>query len=289
MKGPVMMRLPGDRLHFQHGPIDLILKADGRDELVEAVYAAGWKRFETVLEELMAELPLLRLPLSREPPWLRSRVALRMLAACWPHRADYITPMAAVAGAVAEEILAAMVAAERVDRIMINNGGDIALHLDRDEKMTLGITGNLDAPEIEGRFTLHWHDPSRGVATSGWRGRSQSLGIADAVTVVARTASFADACATMIANAVNVDHPAVRRRPANEVKDDSDLGDLPVTVDVGPLPAAAVSQALAAGEAKARELMNAGLIHGAALMLQGDMRTVEEPSRMLFLEDALCL
>ena len=34
--------------------------------------------------------------------------------------------------------------------------------------------------------------PHRGVATSGWRGRSHSLGIADSVTVVARNAAAAD-------------------------------------------------------------------------------------------------
>lgn len=289
MKGPVMMRLPGNRLHFNHGPIDLIIKADGKDELVEAVYAAGWRRFDTILEELTAELPLLRRPLGVEPPWLRSPTALRMLSACWPHRENFITPMAAVAGAVAEEILASMVAAERVDRIMINNGGDIAIHLDEGEKVTLGIAGDLDVPEIEGRFTLHSYDPSRGVATSGWRGRSQSLGIADAVTVLARTASYADASATMIANAVDIDHPAISRLPAVEVKDDSDLGDLLVTVDVGDLPREAVGAALSAGEERAQELLDAGLIHGAALLLQGQTRFVEHRTRRLFLEDQLCL
>ena len=41
--------------------------------------------------------------------------------------------------------------------------------------------------------------PVRGVATSGWRGRSHSLGIADSVTVLAATAAMADAAATVIA------------------------------------------------------------------------------------------
>ena len=66
----------------------------------------------------------------------------------------------------------------------------------------------------------------RGVATSGWRGRSFSLGIADAVTVLAATAAAADAAATIIANAVDLPgHPAIARRPASELEDDSDLGD----------------------------------------------------------------
>ena len=53
----------------------------------------------------------------------------------------------------------------------------------------------------------------RGIATSGWRGRSFSLGIADAVTVLAATAAEADAAATVIANAVDLPgHPAIDTR-----------------------------------------------------------------------------
>ena len=111
-----------------------------------------------------------------------------------------------------------------------------------------------------------------GVATSGWRGRSLSLGIADAVTVVARDAAAADAAATLVANAVNVDHPAVHRLPAHTVRDDTDLRDLPVTVAVGALPADAIDTALAAGLQVAHRMQVSGLIHAACLRLQGRVR-----------------
>ena len=111
-------------------------------------------------------------------------------------------------------------------------------------------------------------DAPCGIATSGWRGRSQSLGIADAVTVLADCAAVADAAATLIANAVNGEHPAIRRLPARSVKQDSDLGELPVTVDVGPLPAATVHSALASGAALAAQLRTRGLIRAAYLALQ---------------------
>ena len=62
------------------------------------------------------------------------------------------------------------------------------------------------------------------------------MGIADSVTVLARTGAVADAAATLIANAVDVDDPAIRREPAAELAPDSDLGDRLVTVEVGPLP-----------------------------------------------------
>jgi ApbE superfamily uncharacterized protein (UPF0280 family) len=280
-----MAPLPAGRLHFQHGPIDLILFAEGRAEAVKAAYRRAWRRFETVLEELVGELALLKTPLGDEPPELKGRVALRMLAACWRYRDRYITPMAAVAGAVAEEILDVMRAGP-IRRAMVNNGGDIAFFLAAGERITLGVADDPGIPDMAGTILIAAGDPTRRVATSGWRGRSQSLGIADAVTVLARGAAEADAAATMIANAVNADHPMVRRAPAWLVKDDSDLGDLPVTVDVGLLPDAVVVEALASGEQEARAFMRRGLIDGAVLLLQGRSRVVGAQLRIPSFEPA---
>jgi ApbE superfamily uncharacterized protein (UPF0280 family) len=282
MSGPVMRRLDHDRLHFQHGPIDLIVHAEGPFESVEAAYAQAWRRFQTVLGELARELTLLRQPLGDEPPPLRGKVALNMLWATWPYRDQFITPMAAVAGAVAEEILEAMVLATPITRGMVNNGGDIAIYLGQEEKITLGVVERPDFPNLSGTITIDWTDPSRGVATSGWRGRSQSLGIADAATVIAHKAAMADAAATMIANAVNAEHPGIKRLPAFEVKDDSDLGDIPVTVDVEELPPDVIEEALNNGEQEAWRLQELGLIDGAVLLLQGEHRVIgERASRAL--------
>jgi hypothetical protein len=122
---------------------------------------------------------------------------------------------------------------------------------------------------------IHADDCTRGVATSGRHGRSFSLGIADAVTVLARTASEADAAATIIANAVDLPgHPAVVRRAARDLQPDSDLGGLLVTRDVGELSGSEIDDALGAGAASAKKLLGAGLIEGAALRLQGEMVVV---------------
>jgi uncharacterized protein len=287
MNGPAAANLPGGRVHFQHGPIDLILLAEGAPSAVETAYGRAWQRFQNVLDELVSELPLLREPLGAEPPHLEGPVTRRMAAACLPFSDRYITPMAAVAGAVAEEILAAMVESP-LQRAMVNNGGDIAFFLPAGEKIALGIADDPEWPRMAGTITIRAMDPSRGVATSGWRGRSQSLGIADAATVLARSAAEADAAATMIANAVNVDHQSVRRAPAWLVRDDSDLGDLLVTVDVGPLPDPAVAEALAKGEREARSLLARGLIHGAVLLLQGQSRVIGAEMLISAREPALC-
>lgn len=265
--------LAGDgRLHLQEGPIDLVIEAFADDPTeVARAYEAATSRFIGVLQGLVDELPLLRTPLGQTPPPLRGPVAQRMLEACWPHRAVFITPMAAVAGSVADEILAAMLARARLPRAYVNNGGDIAIHLAPGECFRVGLAGIEDAA-LHGALDLTAEDAMGGVATSGWRGRSLSLGIADAVTVVARNAAAADAAATLVANALNVDHPAVHRRPAHAVRDDTDLRDLPVTVAVGALPEDAIDAALGAGLQVAQRMQTSGLIHAACLRLQGHTR-----------------
>jgi len=272
--GPSRARLDGRRWHFQHGPIDLVLEAfgDGAGTAVER----GWRRFETVLEELVAELPTLRRPVA-ETAGLAGPVARRMRAACWPFRERFITPMAAVAGAVADEIVDAMGA--ETPRAYVNNGGDIALHLAPCERLRVGLVADPDRATrhghrfpLDGAFEVDAAMPVRGVATSGWRGRSWSLGIADSVTVLAASGAAADAAATMIANAVDVASPAIERRRACDVDDDTDLGERLVTTGVGPLPDEAVATALANGAALAGELGSAGLIWGAVLALQGRFR-----------------
>lgn len=266
---------PG-RWHFQHGPMDILVEADGQAGAVAAAHEAAWRRFTQLLDELVAELPLLRRPVAGPCP-LRGRVARRMWQACRPFRDRYITPMAAVAGAVAQELIAAY-EREGVERAWVNNGGDIALHLAPERSVRVGMFSDLarldlrqlrEGIEIDGRFEVGHAMPVRGIATSGWRGRSFSLGIADSVTVLAASAAQADAAATVIANAVDVDDPRVERRPASELKDDSDLGDIPVTVNVPALDAETVQRALAAGLAQARKLQSKGLIWSSALVCQG--------------------
>lgn len=260
------------RLHLQHGPIDLVIEASGAD--AARAYEQAVARFQDILAVLVGELVQLRQPLGAAHPLFRGPVARRMAAACWPYRAVYITPMAAVAGAVADEILAAMLNHTQLSKAYVNNGGDIAFHLAAGESLRAAVVCNPDLPHLDAIATLTAAQPSRGIATSGWRGRSFSLGIADAVTVLAETAAQADAAATIIANAVNVDHDAVERRPAHALRDDSDLGALPVTVSVGTLPIFAINEALSAGAARAQDLRRSGLIQAAFLSLQGENRVV---------------
>ena len=275
MDGHQAARLPGNRLHLQEGPSDLVIAAFGDAADIEHAYAAAEATFDGLLAELASELPVLRRPLDHQPPLLRGATAQRMARACWPHRSRFITPMAAVAGAVADTVMAAMVsAAPGLERAYVNNGGDIAVHLAPGHCLDIGVVPSLARARPEGFLRLEANTSIRGVATSGWRGRSLSRGIADAVTVLARSAAEADAAATIIANAVDVDDQAIIRKPAYDLDPDSDLKGLAVTVDVGPLTPEAVAVAMANGVAVAQALLAEGLIEGALLALAGEWRSV---------------
>ncbi|GIX09503.1 UPF0280 family protein [Elioraea sp.] len=265
--------LPDGRLHLNHGPIDVVLRAWGDGGEVKRAYMQAAAAFRSILPGLCRELPLLRRPLPGPRP--EGFVARRMHAAATPFADRFITPMAAVAGAVADHLLAAMRDGRRLARAFVNDGGDIALHLEPDQSFRCGIVTDLMAPGLDAVATIRAEDGIGGIATSGRAakgegGRSFSLGIADAVTVLAADAATADAAATLIANAVDLPgHPAVVRVPAVSLDPDSDLGDRPVTVGLGALKPIEIRHALAAGVAEAERFRSRGLIRAAILHLAG--------------------
>ncbi|MFL5178953.1 MAG: UPF0280 family protein [Microvirga sp.] len=278
--GAAMQSLAGDRLHLSHGPIDVVLRAWGAEVEVRRAHEAVVARFKTVLAELAGELDALRRPIADEPR-VEGPVARRMVAAVRPFAPEFITPMAAVAGSVADELLAAMLAAAVLEKAFVNDGGDIAIHLSPGERLAVGIAGDFSGravPALNGAVILRDEDGIGGIATSGFNGRSFTLGIADSVTVVAASAAAADAAATVVANAVDLDSPAIERRPASALDPDSDLGDRLVTSAVGPLTEAEIRQALTNGRSRAERLIARGLIGGAALMLRGQSLVAAAPA-----------
>ncbi|RYI86597.1 MAG: UPF0280 family protein, partial [Acetobacteraceae bacterium] len=135
--------LPDGRLHLQEGPIDLVIGLEGTRAAIAEAAAKATARFEGLLAGLVAELPLLRQPLGADRPALRGAVARRMADAVWPFRAGFITPMAAVAGAVAEEVLAALAGTRGLTAAHVNNGGDIAVYLAPGASLRVGVVQRL--------------------------------------------------------------------------------------------------------------------------------------------------
>jgi uncharacterized protein len=290
-RAQIRMLPDGRRLHMQDGPIDVIVEAFGDRCEIEVAYRAARDRFVIILDELCNELAFLRRPVCGGEAF-SGAVARRMLAAVMPYASQtFITPMAAVAGAVAEEILSAMVSAAQLSRAYVNDGGDIALHLDLAAGEAF-VVGMVERPEraslletLFGTTTITSCDSIRGIATSGWRGRSFSLGIADAVTVLADTAAMADAAATVVANAVDLPgHPKVGRIAACELAPDSDLGERMVTQSVGELSPEEIREALAAGARVAELLCESGLIRAAALNLRGETLVIGSARHSLLVD-----
>jgi len=277
--------LDDGRWHFQHGPIDIVLQLAGDTQACADAVENTWQRFEQLLPELVSELQFLRLPVSELLQHsFKYSVAQRMYRAAaqaaqsgLASRDGFITPMAAVAGSVAQALLPTL-AQPGVDKAFVNNGGDIALHLQAGESWRVGVVTDLTKAltamhthdlVVDGAFVISADMPVRGIATSGWQGRSFSFGIADSVTVLAATAAQADVAATLIANAVNIDDPHIQRRPADSLRDDTDLGARLVTVDVPRLSEAQIEQALQLGLDCARDMQARGLIYAALLSCQG--------------------
>lgn len=263
----------GTRLHLQHGPIDLIIEAEG--EYTKTAYEAAVNTFEPLLQTLVDELYCLRTRADRIHRLPRGPVARRMVHASQQFAGEFTTPMIAVAGSVADEVLAAMTTATSLRRVCVNNGGDIAIYLSAGSRYKVAVVADPRSPSVDAGITITAEDNICGIATSGRHGRSLSCGIADAVTVLASSAATADAAATVIANAVDLsDCSAIAKVPANEVDPDSDLGEIPVTVDVGPLSEQQVEAALQHGVSRAEVLQQENLIHSAYLHLAGRCRVV---------------
>ena len=281
---PSINRMSDDRMQLRHGPIRIVLKAWGDAENVRKAQRLVTRHFPKILPELADELATLRKAATAKPAELQSVTGQTMANAATQFSDVFVTPMAAVAGAVAEEVLRIMLSAAPLQKAYVNDGGDIALHLTPGETLTFGVAGDFASgptPTINGTLRLTHDMGIGGIATSGAQGRSFSLGIADSVTVLARTAAIADVAATLIANAVNIDSPKIKREAARKLDPDSDLGDRLVTTKVSKLTSAEAIAALEAGVTCAEAYLSRGLIAGAVLMLASETRVVGAPMQWL--------
>jgi hypothetical protein len=133
---------------------------------------------------------------------------------CAAARAANVGPMAAVAGAIAEEAVKAMVEAG-AEQAIVDNGGDIAMFLSETTNIAL-YAGQSSIKDVG--FRLSGERRVYGVCTSsGTVGPSISFGVADAAVVFAPDVSLADACATRLGNEVRNGDEAVMRHALHVV------------------------------------------------------------------------
>lgn len=254
------------------GPMTLSISAwlDGRARPVMAALGArralacltALSDFQRYLKKRADELTLMHsLP----------RTVARCLAAAQAVAGE-LTPLAAVAGAVADEV-ADYTVAQGADRVIVNNGGDIALRLAPGQKARVGLRApqedGLPRPELSGVLKVDAGSGIGGVASSGWAGRSLSPGVADLVTVWAKSAALADAAATWIAGRTDADGSVACRALAETVDPATDLSGTQVTTSVPAMSFEAKRRALTAGLQTAQNLVASGAILGCRLELQG--------------------
>jgi len=250
----------------ENGPMRLVIQAyDGERAELQLAREAAQYGF-SCLADVAADRTLLCRPHGTitSPPTRCSGQA--MLAAVRNVGDADLTPMAAVAGTIADQV-ADWLFSKGLSKIIVDNGGDIAIRTLPGQEVTVGLRPTVSSPQISHLVRLQPSHRSWGINTSGLGGRSFTRGIASAVTAFGGCSSVADAAATAVANCCLVDDPAIIQAPANSIDPTTDLGELPVTVQVGNLSDEACLAALKAGLAKGQELVERGLISGAFLVV----------------------
>lgn len=278
------------RVRVERGPVSLVLSAwKGGSPQAEVCLRAG-ALVDDILRTITAVLPALSRPWPLSSPGefpaaeggagapeTVRLVPLRMWQAARDTGHPEMTPMCAVAGAVADALAdvvfaalggPASVSGDAV-RVVVSNGGDVSLRLTPGSSVTVGLVPALSAPGIDEVITVRAEEPVRGVATSGLGGRGLTQGVADAVTVFAAGGALADALATRLCNASRLESPRVRCVPAEVLRPGCDIAGLPVTAHVGALTREEKEAALVGINRAAGPLLASGKLHALRASVQG--------------------
>ncbi len=262
--------MAGGKLYIDNGPVQMLVQAERAGIPMPAEMEKAAAQVNNLLTQLVKLLPQAKRPWPDLEGMRFPGVLGKMLPAARATESPDMTPMCAVAGAFAD-LTADYLANRGATRVLINNGGDLALRLRGSTQAVLGVADKVGGNPVW-KVCVRGGQGVGGTATSGLAGRSFTLGVADAVTVFAGTGAVADACATHIANTTAIDSPAVSRRRARDLDPDTDIPDLLVTTEVGKLTEGEIARALDQAEERARYLMGRGTILGVMLFVQGRHR-----------------
>jgi ApbE superfamily uncharacterized protein (UPF0280 family) len=259
--------LDGGRILAECGPMRLVIEAGvGRIPQREFCIRAAKEAF-LLLERIARQRRLLSRRHRRVPAGIDDFLALKMIRSVLAVDQE-LTPMAAVAGTISDGV-AAFLYRRGMTRVIVNNGGDVAIRTGSETSVNVGIRPDLTRSAITDIMTLGDERSTWGVATSGLEGRSLTQGVASAATIIAGSASIADAAATSIANASYVEDETVIQRPAEELDVQSDIPGVAVTIQAGPFLEEKKDLALSGAMKKAEALLKKGLIFGAYIVVDG--------------------
>ncbi|MGE5840127.1 MAG: UPF0280 family protein [Deltaproteobacteria bacterium] len=260
--------LPGGSVLAESGPMRLVISASvGKVVQTKLALRAAEQSFG-LLERVASHRNFLGRQFLEYRKEMKDPLVQRMIDSVIMVGDRDLTPMAAVAGTLADEV-ANFLFERGMTKVVVDNGGDVAVRTDQEEPITVGIRPDVNDRTVSYVIRLDPLIRSHGVATSGLGGRSLTRGIASAATTIARTASLADAAATAVANASFLEDEQVQRRPAEELDPYTDIAGLDVTVKVGALSEEKKSRALSQAIRRAEDLVQREVILGAFVAVQG--------------------
>jgi ApbE superfamily uncharacterized protein (UPF0280 family) len=260
--------LPGGSVLAESGPMRLVISASIGNVVQTKTALRAAEESYGFLECVARHRKFLGRQFLETREQIRDPLALKMISSVLAIGDEDLTPMAAVAGTIADEV-ADFLFERGMTKVVVDNGGDVAIRADREDPVSVGIRPDVNDRAVSYVIGLDPDLRSHGVATSGLGGRSLTRGIASAATVVARTASLADAAATAVANASFLEDEQVLRRPAEEIDPYTDIAGLDITVKVGPLSEEMKSRAVSQSIRRAEDLVQRGVILGAFVAVQG--------------------
>jgi len=262
-----MMRLrvawlsDGKRLHLQNGPLNLILQAFGPPSEVGRAYDAAIERARALVFELAEDVPRLQGGLTPN-----TAVGRRASAAC-AEVTGALGPVTAVTGAVADEVLAALVQGGPLDRAFVNNRGCLAFHLAEGQSITPLAMDWAEFPRQEAKLPIRSEVRTRALVCAGWRFDGMAFGYVDRIYTAAPSSAVAEAalgsiCARMV--------PATGAQsvPATIIMPESVLGDLAVYPSRQDISGDEAAVLIAQGGEMADALFAAGTVTFAVMELK---------------------
>lgn len=264
-----LVQIDSQTVLVEYGPMRMTIQALHRGRpLIDLALEGGQVAFR-VLEELAQFLPVIKkkaheIKVEEDFPV----VVEKMIEATRRMEARDLTPLAAVAGATSD-VVADFMTGREATKVIVDNGGDIAVRLQEGEEARVGIKTEIDAKSSAYLLRIRAGANIGGITTSGLGGRSFTKGIASAVTVLADTAALADAAATVIGNATLVQDPTIKRCLPETIYPDTDIPGEYVTAEVGDLSVQKIEEALQKGLQEALRIERHGHIRGAFIAVKG--------------------
>lgn len=226
-------RLQDERIFINHGPIQMVIDVSVKGKRNSEI---GIKVGEHVLDQfnkLIQYIPVLKkMRIYRDTNNEFPEVLNSMIIAVEKSGYEELNTLGAVAGSFSDIALKKAIELGGT-RVIINNGGDIALYDLEGKPIKVGIPYTNDEKKGQLVLNITKEQDIHGICTSGAGGRSFTKGIATAAVALASDAATADACATYLGNMTTVEDENIIRCLAEEIDSETDIRGQLVTLKVG--------------------------------------------------------